>query len=68
MKQKIFTCDLCGADITSAHKKYKFKKYEHSYCNHDMPEWAKWNRYDMCESCLFDLLAFIKEKRRDKNG
>lgn len=64
MKRKVITCDLCGADITGANTRYKFKEYEHNYCNQENPDWAKWGRCDMCLMCYFDLLRFVSDRRK----
>ena len=64
MKRKVTTCDICRKDITDARTKYKFKEYESNYVNMEDFEFTKWKRCDMCLSCFFDLLQFVKDKRK----
>lgn len=68
MKRKIITCDVCGADITNDEKRYKFKKYQSDYVNWEEPDWAKWNKLDMCESCYQKFIRFVTTEQRERKS
>ena len=64
MKKKIVTCDICGKDITGENERYKFKHYEHSYCNMEIPDCLKWEQLDMCRLCFLRLCEFVRTEAK----
>ena len=58
-------CDICGANISDAAIKYKFKKYESTYSNCDDWEFNKWSKLDMCAKCYYHFEDFVKQRKEE---
>ena len=57
MKKTVFTCDICGKDISRSH--LRFYSWHHRLGNH--------YKFHMCTECYWDFKKYIKTKRGEKD-
>lgn len=62
MKYKAIRCDICGKDIPTDNRFYKFKRKDFYPVYSEIGVFRVnkvWTKLDMCETCFDDLKSFI---------
>lgn len=63
MKKEVVICDICEHEFSPYSNEWgKLKIRNENYCNFDNFERCKWEKLDLCQDCVEELIKFVKKK------